>query len=173
MLLDGMRGLVDMKPIVQALNRAVGILGSTQDEDQELPPAISIVMGAFPIKDTPETWLLDYSPICDGRKSRYTSGEVVARSRKGILQRMIGLYLRLADDIAKQLWLPRGGDICPRMKNIFHSSFFLCTMFSHNLMCSKGYCERQGCMRRHKAPSGDACKLRMKVCSYNMVSGMC
>jgi hypothetical protein len=111
-----------MQPVVQALNRVVGILGSTQDEDQELPLEISIVMGAFPIKDTPETWLLDYSPICDGRKSRYTSGEVVTRSRELLLERMIGLYFRL-DDIARLLWLPRGGDICPRMKSVSHGSF--------------------------------------------------
>ncbi|KAF8533500.1 hypothetical protein BDD12DRAFT_898763 [Trichophaea hybrida] len=116
-LLEGMRVLVDLRPIVQVLNRVVSILGSTQDEDQELPLAVSIVMGAFPIHNTPETWLLDYSPVCDGKKARYTSGEVAMRCKSKLIEQMIALYIRL-DDVGRLLWLPRGGDICPRMKNI-------------------------------------------------------
>ena len=95
---------------MDALNESITVLGSIRDEDQHIPLSLSIVVGAFAIRDSPEMWLMDYCPISD-KVPRESAEEVKTRSRNLLLERMIGLFQRV-EDFARNLWLPQSRDLC-------------------------------------------------------------
>ena len=97
---------------MDALNESVAVLGSIRLKDQHIPLSLSIVMGAFAIRDSPEMWLMDYCPI-SGKELRESAEEVMSRSQNLLLERMIGLFQRV-EGCARDLWLPQSKDLCSK-----------------------------------------------------------
>ena len=135
---------------MDTLNESVTVLGSIRDEDQHIPLSLSIVVGAFAIRDSPKMWLMDYCPISD-KELHGSAEEVMMRSRNLLLERLIGLFQRV-EEFARDLWLPESRDLCSKQFSL------------------KGICDRQDCPRRHSMPSSDECKLRIKV---RVCKGIC
>ena len=90
---------------MDALNESVTVLESIRGEDQYIPLSLSIVVGAFAIRESSELWLMDYCSISD-MNPRESAEEVVTRSRNLLFERMISLFIRV-EDIARSLWLPQ------------------------------------------------------------------
>ena len=137
-LFRGIRNLQDLSPIVDALNESVAVLGSIPHKNQHFPLSLSIAMGAFAIRDSPEMWLMDYCPI-SVKGLRERAEEVTTRCRNLLLERMIGLFTKV-EDVARNLWLRQNRELCSRK-------------FSF-----KGSCHLKDCPERHSMPSRDECK---------------
>ena len=114
-LLDGCEGLAltELRGVVQALRRTVSLWGSSRGESQEL--SIAVVMGAFPIPDKQEMWLLQYSPIHEGTSgpSPRKAEELAADIQHELLMRMLDLFLDL-EQVARTIWQPCSGDLCTK-----------------------------------------------------------
>ena len=111
-LFQNIRSLQDLKSIVGALDESVAVLGLIRDEDQHIPLSLSIVVGAFAIRDSPLLGLMDYCPISN-QGPRGGAKKVMARSRNLLLERMIGLFRRV-EGFARDLWLPQSRDLCSK-----------------------------------------------------------
>ncbi|KAF8544382.1 hypothetical protein BDD12DRAFT_801307 [Trichophaea hybrida] len=111
-LVEHTQSINDLRPIVHALNRAVGIWSSVRLDDQELPLELAVAVGAFALHGRADILLLDYTPFPED-KSFVKWIDVTSRTRAGLLLQMIPLYDKL-HEIARPLWLTQAKGLCAR-----------------------------------------------------------
>jgi hypothetical protein len=110
---EGVTAITDLRPIVQAFNRTVGIWGLIRRDGKELPLSVSVVVGAVPVDGKADMQLLGYSPVRSGNQTHCIPTAVISQSSSLLLKEMIGLITHL-DDMGRNLWKPHNKQLCPK-----------------------------------------------------------
>jgi hypothetical protein len=114
-LLEGCESvaLAELRGVAQALIRTANVWRAGRNPNKELPLSTAIVMGAFSLPDTQETWHLQYSPIREGPpdQSLIESKSLSITVQNKLLVRILELFIEL-EQTAKTIWDPVSGDLC-------------------------------------------------------------
>ncbi|KAF8244421.1 hypothetical protein K440DRAFT_663457 [Wilcoxina mikolae CBS 423.85] len=169
-LLEHTQSINDLRPIVHALNRAVGIWSSVRLDDQELPLELAVAVGAFALHGRADILLLDYAPFRED-KLFVKWIDVTTRTRTGLLLQMIPLYDEL-HEFARPLWLAQAKGLCARY--IDYGWFPGVLEFDHNTNFATGLCEQHDW---HRKLTSDECRSRIQdlktisslLCSFQII----